>query len=317
VTDDDQDLHGGYEFPVEAGKIREFATATLSRNPVHQTRAAARAAGLPAMPAPPTFVMAAEHYAPGQVIGADGLPGGVRSLYGEMDFEYLQPVYAGDVLTVRAGTVSVSERSGRRGGAMTLTTTATVFEKDGRPAVVRRGTRIVTSVDVSRIAATAAVSALPGAGAEVLHPQVALSNLADQPLTDAAALSVNQCVTRSVQINRTHIVRYAGASGDFAPIHHDDALARAFGNPAVFAHGMVSGGIIGSMVSDWFGPGNLRRLVTRFVGVVFPGDVIDYRVTIAALHKEPGMQCIDLSLHAGNQRNESVLTGSARVALPL
>lgn len=317
VTDKEQAVAEPYEFPVEAGKIREFATATLSCNPVHQTLAAARAAGLAALPAPPTFVMASEHYAPGKVIGADGLPGGVRSLYGEMDFEYLQPVCAGDLLSVRAGTVTVTGRHGRRGGAMNLTTTETVFEKGSRPAVIRRGTRIITSVDVSRIGAVPAAQALAVQHTAVPEQTLSMDVGGPYPITHARGLRVAQTIARRVLINRTHIVRYAGASGDFAPIHHDEALAREFGNPSVFAHGMVSGGIIGSMVTDWLGPANIRRLVTRFIGMVFPGDAIDYRVSIVALQEQDGVQNIDLQLQASNQRAEIVLTGSARVALPV
>ncbi|MBI2561981.1 MAG: hypothetical protein HYW08_06240 [candidate division NC10 bacterium] len=54
-------------------------------------------------------------------------------------------------------------------------------------------------------------------------------------------------------LTRTDFVRYAGASGDFNPIHHDQTFAEASGNPTVFAMGMLNAGI-------------LSRVVTRFVG---------------------------------------------------
>lgn len=81
-------------------------------------------------------------------------------------------------------------------------------------------------------------------------------------------------------ITRTQIVRYAGAGGDFNPIHHDEPFAQAAGYPSVFAHGMLTAGILSSFVADWVGRDRLRRYAVRYVGQVWPGDtlVVDGRV---------------------------------------
>jgi acyl dehydratase len=55
-------------------------------------------------------------------------------------------------------------------------------------------------------------------------------------------------------VSRTHFVRYAGASGDFNPMHHDDTVATSVGNPSVFGHGMLTAGLMARVVKDWFGP---------------------------------------------------------------
>src|SRR5206468_8125827 len=73
-------------------------------------------------------------------------------------------------------------------------------------------------------------------------------------------------------VTRTDLVRYAGASGDFNPLHHDDEYARASGLPGLMAHGMFSAGLLASFVTRWFGPGSVRRFKVRFKEPVFPGD---------------------------------------------
>ena len=60
-------------------------------------------------------------------------------------------------------------------------------------------------------------------------------------------------------LSRTMFVRYAGASGDFNPMHHDDTIATKVGNPSVFGHGMLTAGLMARVVKDWFGPEALRR----------------------------------------------------------
>lgn len=76
-------------------------------------------------------------------------------------------------------------------------------------------------------------------------------------------------------IERADIVRYAGASGDFNPIHIDEGYARRTGAPTVFAMGMLPAGYLAHAVSDWFGgPQHLRRFKVRFTTRVWPGDEI-------------------------------------------
>lgn len=76
-------------------------------------------------------------------------------------------------------------------------------------------------------------------------------------------------------LQRADILRYAGAAGDFNPIHSDDAYARRAGAPAAFAMGMLPAGYLAHAVSDWFGgPQHLRRFRVRFVARVWPGDEI-------------------------------------------
>ena len=75
-------------------------------------------------------------------------------------------------------------------------------------------------------------------------------------------------------ITRTDIVRYAGASGDFLPLHHDEEQARAAGFPTVFAMGMFQAGLLATFATDWLGAAEIRRFAVRFREQVWPGDVL-------------------------------------------
>ncbi len=73
-------------------------------------------------------------------------------------------------------------------------------------------------------------------------------------------------------ITQSDIVRYAGASGDFNPIHHDDQYAKAAGFPGVFSIGMLQAGLLASFAAQWLGEENVRRFQVRFKEQVWPGD---------------------------------------------
>ncbi|MGN6127609.1 MAG: MaoC/PaaZ C-terminal domain-containing protein, partial [Humibacter sp.] len=79
-------------------------------------------------------------------------------------------------------------------------------------------------------------------------------------------------------VTRTDLVRYAGAGGDFNPIHHDEAFAQAAGYPSVFAHGLYTAGLAGAALAEAVGPLTLRRFAVRYVGQVWPGDTISVTV---------------------------------------
>jgi acyl dehydratase len=73
-------------------------------------------------------------------------------------------------------------------------------------------------------------------------------------------------------VTRTQIVRFAGAAGDFNPMHHDEAFARAAGQPSVFAMGQLQAAILGSAVAEWLGRDNVLGYGVRFRDKVWPGD---------------------------------------------
>lgn len=117
-------------------------------------------------------------------------------------------------------------------------------------------------------------------------------------------------------ITITDIVRYAGASGDFNPLHHDPAFAKAAGLPSVMAHGMLSAGLLGSFVSAWFGPGAVRRFKVRFTDRVWPGDVLVPTGRIVRTFSAPdGTPRAELTLELLREGGAAVVTGTAEVAV--
>jgi len=117
-------------------------------------------------------------------------------------------------------------------------------------------------------------------------------------------------------LTRTDLVRYAGASGDFNPIHHDEEFARSAGNPTVFGHGMLTAGFVGRCVTDFVGPANLRRYKVRFATRVWPGDTITCKGRVTRKYAEAGEQRIDGEVVATTQRGEVAVSGSFTAALP-
>ena len=112
-------------------------------------------------------------------------------------------------------------------------------------------------------------------------------------------------------LTRTNFVRYAGASGDFNPMHHDDTVATSVGNPSVFGHGMLTAGLMARVVKDWFGPESLRRFQVRFSKQVWPGETLTCKATVKGLREDGGTGLADLDLVVENQDGEAKLTGTA------
>ena len=97
---------------------------------------------------------------------------------------------------------------------------------------------------------------------------------------------------REVTLGRTDFVRYAGASGDFNPMHHDEVKARKANLPSVFGHGMLSMGILGEAVSDLVGTENLRHYSVRFVKQTWPGEVLRTRVVVERVHQPDDLELV-------------------------
>ncbi len=126
-------------FPVERGKVREFARALHDPNPIHQDAEAAEAAGFAAIPAPLTFPMVAmmwrERDAAIEDLGFDFK----RLLHGGTTWDYVRPIEVGDELTIERVVKAVDERQGKRGGVMTFVTIEATI-KDAAGDLVARQT---------------------------------------------------------------------------------------------------------------------------------------------------------------------------------
>jgi acyl dehydratase len=117
-------------------------------------------------------------------------------------------------------------------------------------------------------------------------------------------------------IQQIQLTRYAGASGDFNPIHQDDEFARAAGMNGVFAHGMLSMGFVAQALTDWAGAGTVRKLGVRFNGLVRLKDVVTCRGRVLGKSSKDDLNLVEVEVWAENQRGEKVVTGRATLALP-
>jgi acyl dehydratase len=117
-------------------------------------------------------------------------------------------------------------------------------------------------------------------------------------------------------LTRTQLVMYAGASGDYNPLHTDEVFAtKVAGFPGVFAHGMLTMALTGKALTDWVGDGRLRTFGVRFRGQVWPGDTLTTTVTVSAFDEVDGEPVADLDVVTTNQAGDVVLSGTASARL--
>jgi acyl dehydratase len=115
------------------------------------------------------------------------------------------------------------------------------------------------------------------------------------------------------EVTRTQLVQYSGASGDYNPLHSDERFAtEVAGYPSVFAHGMLTMGMTGRVLTDWFGAEAVLAYGARFVSQVWPGDRLTATATVTEV-RDGGEA--DLTISTTNQAGDVVLAATATVRL--
>jgi acyl dehydratase len=112
-------------------------------------------------------------------------------------------------------------------------------------------------------------------------------------------------------LTRTDLVRYAGASGDFNPMHTDEVAAQAAGLPSVFGHGMFSMGLLGTAITDYVGAGNVRNFKVRFTKQTWPGEELRTRIVVTGTREVDGDKLVDLECSLANADGEVKVAGEA------
>jgi len=135
----------------------------------------------------------------------------------------------------------------------------------------------------------------------------------------AAALEVGDTGPEIVRedLGRRDFVTYAGASGDFNPIHYDDRLSEMAGYDDVFAQGMLTAGIAGQAVSHWFGLEEIDSYGVRFEAQVWPGDTVTAVAEVTDITRGEETATVETDIEATTQDDRVVLTGSATATVPL
>ena len=112
------------------------------------------------------------------------------------------------------------------------------------------------------------------------------------------------------------LVMWAGASGDYNPIHYDKDFAQGRGLPGVIVHGQLVLAFLGQMVTDWLGGrGCLKKLSVSYKGMNLPGDAITCRGVIKEKSEAGGESLVTLDVWAENPRGEKTVAGMAVASL--
>jgi peroxisomal enoyl-CoA hydratase 2 len=249
-------------------------------------------------------------------------------LHGAHAYEYDRLLLAGDVLTGETTLTDVTEREGQRGGMMTFAEVETVYrDRSNERVLTERATVIETggaveesdevgsddwaadrgdasSDDASHLGASEATAVAD------IKPRVPDSvAVGDLRVGDTAPeVSVGP-------LERRDFVRYAGASGDFNPIHYDGPYARAAGNQSVFGQGMFTAGVAAHAVADWFGLAAIQTFEVRFQSRVWPGDTIATTVEVTDIETSGAGERVECDVTVSRTDSEVVLTGQAMALL--
>ena len=113
-------------------------------------------------------------------------------------------------------------------------------------------------------------------------------------------------------LTRTQLVMYSGTSGDYNPLHSDEVYTtQVAGYPSVFAHGMLTMGLTGKMLTNYVGDGRLKKYGVRFTNQVWPGDTLTSKATVKEVRDEGGEKIVELDVETVNQDGKAVVSGYA------
>lgn len=117
-------------------------------------------------------------------------------------------------------------------------------------------------------------------------------------------------------VTHLQLVRYAGASGDFNPLHTDSKIGEMIGTGGIIAHGMLIMGFVGELLSNYVGPQAIRKFGVRFKGMTHLGDIITCSGTITEKYEADGEARIAGTVQAADQNGDIKVTGTFAAALP-
>jgi acyl dehydratase len=117
-------------------------------------------------------------------------------------------------------------------------------------------------------------------------------------------------------VTHLQLVRYAGASGDFNPLHTDPKIGEMIGTGGIIAHGMLIMGFVGQLLSNYLGPGALRKFGVRFKGMTHLGDTITCTGKITEKYEIDGEIRIAGTVQGADQNGDVKVTGTFVATLP-
>ncbi|ELY82430.1 MaoC domain protein dehydratase [Natrinema pallidum DSM 3751] len=313
-------------FRIEPGKVEEFARAITAADPVFRDGSVAADRDYDRVPAPLTYTQVGRfpRYTPADVDGK-GFDLGFKPeyvLHGEQAYEYERPIYVGDVLEGTTTLVDVFQREGGRAGTMTFAVLETEYRTpDGDLVLTDRSTAIETegavdNGDESGDGSSSNASTEPDGGTanpEPAAPTATVDEFDRVRTVDGLEPGAAGPTVVVPNLERQQFVKYAGASGDFNPIHYDEPYATAAGNESVFGQGMFTAGVTSRVVANWFELRDVTSFGVRFQSRVFPDETIVASGEVAEIDPDAGT--VETALEARTTDGETLLTGTATAAL--
>jgi peroxisomal enoyl-CoA hydratase 2 len=314
-------------FPIEAGHIQLFARAIGDANPIYTDPSYAERSAMSGIIAPPTFSEAGNHfdldwpYRPrwerslAESAAAPAVVERTKSgtaMHAETHFVYHRPMRPGMVLSARPRLGKEWQKSGPRSGELKFHEVISEFiDADGAPVVDCTTVVLQTQHTVAPTEPVASsVSATDfGSNAASENP----SELPRRGANIAIGDIYQDVLVRN--LTRAQIVQYAGASGDFSLQHIDEVYnTQVAGYPSVFAHGMLTMGMAGRVLTDFIGDGRLKKFGFQFRQQVWPGDSLFAALEVTNTTTEPA-PLADLTIVVTNQQGQLVGKGYASASV--
>ena len=117
-------------------------------------------------------------------------------------------------------------------------------------------------------------------------------------------------------VDRADFVKYAGASGDFNPVHYSEPYAHATGSRSVFGQGMLTAGYAASYVADWFGLANLTAFRVRFEEQLWPGDTVTATGEVTEVEHGVGSATVEADIAVTDAEGRRLVSGDCAARLP-
>jgi acyl dehydratase len=305
-----------FQFPVESGQVLQFARAV---GEIDLREAQPMYVDVAMRTPPPTFLVAADVFdpiSPRRPYPGEAFPGSGelkqpidrgeprrRGFHAQQTFEFRRQPRIGEVLAVETGIGRSWIRSGSTGQLNFTEHISRFTDFTGQRVATSCWLKVMvgtsTKADMTppkRAARPLEASSADGTSA-VRKPETN-PNVADDSWSEVVAPTVTL----------THLVMYAGASGDYIPMHHDDRIATAAGYPGVFAHGMWTMGVSARAFSRAVATDNLRRYSARMHSPVMLGDTLTAEVVRTPSKDGAPADQIALKLVTRNQRGQLVLS---------
>jgi len=303
-----------YTLVVHGSHVMQFARAVGDRTAAFYDVDRLSATGPDTLVAPPTFLMAADHFdpdharrpRPGSSWAGTQEPSPTQPVgfHTEQHFVFHRPVRTGDRLTVTRRPGGSWQKTGRRAGTMTFSETHLHFhDPTGRLVVETRWVQ-------------AAVERRPDPTSRAAAPGTDPSRTprgTGTPPADVVAVGQHWTIPLIDEVTPATIAMYAGASGDFHPLHCDDVYARRRGYPGVFAHGMYTMGMSGRAVTDVVGHERVLAFGGRITGQVWPGDTLTARARVTDVYDDTRGTVADVAVTTTNGHGAAVFDGTATV----